>query len=480
MNQISITKRVAKNFSWLVVGDVLSRGLNFFTIIYLARVLGASAFGLFNFAQAILIYGLLLVDSGLSLLGTREIAKTKEHAGALTLNIIAVRSILSLILFALSMLVIWLVPATTDLKLLFVLTFIFVFSRAINVDWAFMGLEKMEFIAYSKILTSACFFFLVVWLVKGSNDLLTVPLIYAISGVGISFLFLLLIFRLFTPFRLTHLKPSRWWDYLYESIPLGAVSIVTVMYHNMDTIMLGLMNQTAAVGLYNASYKLFYVVAGFIGLWQFASLSVVTGYFKDSKAKALDFLDKYLRLTLLAVIPVITLITVFAGQIIYLAYGAEYLPGVSALQVLIWGNLPLALSGVFGVLILFPIGKSKEFFYGASVGAIANLLLNLVLIPRYGYFGSSVATLLSECLVAFAMYALVRKEYPVPIIKNAWIPVLASIASVLPLCWFTGGVFSVVLGSLVFCLIYFAVIYLFGEWKLIEKFLLETVRKNQP
>src|SRR3989339_767888 len=103
---MSTTKGIAKNFSWLLGGAVLSSLINFFTTIYVARILGASAFGLFVFAQAFLMYLVLIVDSGLSILGTREIAKEKENAGTVSINILAVRLILAFFVFIVATLIV--------------------------------------------------------------------------------------------------------------------------------------------------------------------------------------------------------------------------------------------------------------------------------------------------------------------------------------------------------------------------------------
>ena len=156
--ETSVTKRMAKNFSWLSIGDIVGRGLNFLAILYIARVLGVVAFGLLNFAQAFQAYLLIIVDSGLSILATREIAKSKEKAGAISINIMAVRLIIALMVFALAVFILYFVPLSWEMRWLFIGTFLYVFYHAINSDWAFQGLEKMEYVAVSKILYSALFF----------------------------------------------------------------------------------------------------------------------------------------------------------------------------------------------------------------------------------------------------------------------------------------------------------------------------------
>ena len=70
----SVTKTMARNFSWLTISQVVGRGLNFLALVYIARVLGAASFGLLSFVQAFVAYLILLVDVGLSTYGTKTIA----------------------------------------------------------------------------------------------------------------------------------------------------------------------------------------------------------------------------------------------------------------------------------------------------------------------------------------------------------------------------------------------------------------------
>ena len=148
----NITKKMAKNFSWLSAGDIVGRGLNFFAMIYIARVIGVAAFGLFNFAFAFFVYLELIVDSGLTILGTRDIASKKSHPEVISINIFLLRLSAAFFVFIVSTVILYLLPLTFTIRMLFVMTFLSIFYRALNSDWVFAGLEKMEFIAFSKIL----------------------------------------------------------------------------------------------------------------------------------------------------------------------------------------------------------------------------------------------------------------------------------------------------------------------------------------
>ncbi len=425
--EVSVTKRIAKNLSWLTAGEVLSRGIGFLTIIYIARVLGAAAFGLLNFAQAFLAYLLLIVDSGLSILGTREIAREHARAGTISLNIFALRLLIATLIFLIACVVLWFFPITIELKLFFGATFLFVFYRALNADWSFQGLEKMEYIALSKILFSVIVLAATVFMVSNIGDLIKVPLIQFAGGLLVSLVFIFVLFRCFAPANFGHFAPAQWWDYFSEAIPLGASFILVQIYYNLDTIMLGFMSTAEEVGLYNAAYKLFFASVFMLGIWQSTAFPVVTKRLTESRQSTEVFLNKYIRLTFLFCVPAAFLVTIISPVLVRLFYGSAYLNSTIALQILAWNIIPLVLSGVYGSLVLIPLGRTRDVLSGAGAGAIINVILNFMLIPKFGFVGAAAATLMTELAVAIVIFLFAYRKLPLKITESFVKPLLASI-----------------------------------------------------
>ena len=476
--KLSATQRIAKNFTWLSIGDILSRGINFFAIIYIARILGAAVFGLLNFAQAMLAYLILLVDSGLSLFGTREIARTRGHKGRLTLNIILIRLLIAAIVFGVSLAIIFSIPLSFELRMFFVGMFLFIFYRALDTDWIFQGLERMEYIAYSRTAYSALMFILIIVLVRTSGDYIRIPFIYLFCGMAVSFVFLSILFKYFTPASLGHLSPADWWEYFSEALPLGASAFLMQVYNNMDTIMLWFMDKPSVVGYYNVAYKVFFIFAGFLGLWQTTAFPVASKRIVQNKAKARKFLGKYVRLTLLAVIPLAFLVTLGSPLIIRVLFGVEYLLSSSALQILIWNLVIIAISGFYGGLILIAAGYSREYLMAVGGGAVLNIILNFILIPPFSYLGAAIATILTGIFVCAAVFLYSRKVFYLGFVKESLRPLLASfVSAAVFLVAFQGlSTFSYYIRLLVACLA-FLTVYLAAIFYVEKGFLISFVRE---
>lgn len=416
---INNTHRIARNYLWLTAGDIVGRGLVFLAFVYLARVLGAAAFGLYTFAFAFLIYLELLADAGLTLLGTRDLAAGKGDRAALAGNIFAARAALALLIFVVSLLTAWFLPIPHLLKLLLMGNFLYIICRALNADWIFAGLERMEYIAATRVAFGLAYVLLVIVFVKDAGQLVWVPVLYFAGGAVVYAFFLVLAFRAFLPVSLRQLKPGRWAGDILEAFPLGTSLILAQVYNNLDVIMLGVMGKPETVAFYNVAYKLYFSLAGFYVLWQAAVFPVVSRKLAGGPDSLAGFINKYLRLTFAVVIPLTFLCFGLAAPLIRLLFGAEYLPAIPALQILIWTMMLVVVTGVGGALVLIPAGQTRGYLLSVSFGVLANFLLNLVLIPAYGFIGSAVATVISEAAVAAIMIYLIRRTVRLELVRSA-------------------------------------------------------------
>jgi len=422
---------MAKNVFWLILGSAIGGTINFFVIIYLARVLGASAFGLFVFAQAFLIYFVLLVDSGLSLFGVREIAKSPDSAGSITLNLFVLRLLLAAVLFFFSLSILMFIPVAESVRWLFAATFLFVFYRALNADWVFQGLEKMEFNAFSKIIYASLCLPLIILFVKNANDLARAPLIQALCGIAAAVIFLFILGKFILRFQFTLLAPAKWWSYFLAAMPLGASIVLIQVYNNFDTIMLGFMDKPAVVGYYNAAYRVFNVLVSGFALWQSTALPIMSKRFGDNLDRAKEFINKYLHLTMLFIIPLTLAVFLSAPLLIKLLFGAEYAQGVLALQILAWNLILVSIGSVYGVTILIPSGHYNRFFIAVAIGAIVNIVLNFILIPPFSFVGAAIATLLAELFSVSVSFFYARQIIRLPLVRYLFKPVLVSLAGML-------------------------------------------------
>ena len=267
----------------------------------------------------------------------------------------------------------------------------------------------MEYEAAGKILNAVfCvglgFLFLFKW-----PSIITLSYAYLI-GIFIAVLFVFYILqKKFIPFGFK-IDKIFWKKILSLSWPLAFIVIFTSIYHYMDSIMLGIFGFLEETGLYNAAYRIIDIsvvpaILISISFFPAISRSFKIGEARENREKI--FLSKLSVLTILAV-PLILGGFVLAPQIINFLYGAEYQASVLAFQILTITAGIIYLSQPF-YRTLIAANLQKYIFLITFSGAILNIVLNFILIPKYTLYGAAVATLITYFLV-FLLYLIFLKK----------------------------------------------------------------------
>ncbi len=401
----SMGQRIAKNFLSLSISKVITSIGTFFVIIYLARNLLPSGFGKISFAQVIITYFGFISNMGLSTLGIREIAKDHNQLKKYIENIVSLKLILGIIAYSCLLLFVFLLPKPLELKTLILSYGLLIFSSALYMDWVFKGIEKMEIVAFARIIQVGFYFGFVFLWIKTSEDIMKVPLFLFISfSLAVLFLGGMLIKEKFIP----KIDIKFWKKILKEAFPIGFSVVMVQIYYNIDTVILGFMREDQEVGWYSAAYRIVLFVLGFaffFGESIFPSLSQIS-------SKNLHITKKFItathKIVLLAGLPVTIALFILGPNIISLIYGPNYYPSIIAFQVLVWSISTVFFTIPFAYSLL-AFGKQKYYMYSLSLGAVFNIVLNLFLIPRYGIMGASVTTVISGILVLILLYLYVTK-----------------------------------------------------------------------
>jgi len=132
---VNTVQRIAKNFLSLSSGEIISRIFSFIAIVYLARILGVENFGKIGFAQAILVYFMIITELGLTTLGTREIARAKNKIDGYAGNIAAFRLVLAVAAFCLLCLFTSIINIPGETRYLMMFYGLSLYSSSLHWDW---------------------------------------------------------------------------------------------------------------------------------------------------------------------------------------------------------------------------------------------------------------------------------------------------------------------------------------------------------
>ena len=183
------------------------------------------------------------------------------------------------------------------------------------------------------------------------------------------------------------------------SWPLIISGIMVALYMKIDQLMIQNLSGTKESGAYAT-------VASLSEAWNFVPSVIVTSLFPAILNARRDDLLRYKKriqnlydLMVYLSLPVALVIT-FASPIIYKFYNPEYSYAAPTLSVHIWSGVFVFL-GAANSQYLIAEGYVKLTFMRTGFGAVVNILLNLILIPKMGMMGAAIATLVAYASSAF-------------------------------------------------------------------------------
>ncbi len=422
---MNIVQRIFKNTLFLLGGNIIARLFGFVVIVYLARILGPNGFGKISFAMALVAYFALINNMGLPLLGTRKIAREKEKINYYSGNILLIRIFLACLGFGLLLLVTSLLPKSAQMKHLILLYGLGIIPSALLLDWAFQGVERMEYIGLGRILASGIYLALVLWLVKTSANILRIP-VFCVTGniFMIGLLFFIFIKRFGRPRPRLNLAAAK--SLLREALPIGLTFIIGPIILYTDTIMLDFMRGDTEVGYYNAACKIGMILVMFSVFYQDAVYPIVSKFYKTSQELLKKVQTYSAKLMVATALPLAVGGVILARPLMNLLYGTDYDKGIIALQILIWF---FAFEYTYSVFArgLLACDRDKERLKIITIMTVANVVLNFILIPPFGLKGAAIATVLVRIIGFFMFQREFSKIVPIYVHKFLFRPLLAAI-----------------------------------------------------
>lgn len=402
--------KILDNIGWLFLDKVLRMGVGLIVGVWVARYLGPEQFGLFNYATAFV--GLFGVVAGLGLqsIVVRDIVRDpsgkEETLGSATV----LQFIGGLVAYGLTMVAIsWARPDDASAKAIVVIlgAVMLVKISDVAIYW-FESQVQSKFTVWVQNSVFLCFAVLKVLLILQKAPLIVFVWITLAEAVVVAVL-MLIVLGLYGP-RVRELRVSiaRAKTLLLDSWPLLLSGVAVMIYMKIDQIMLGQMMGDQAVGIYSAAVRISEV-------WYFVPMSIVASVFPSIlEAKTLSeklYYQRIQRLYDLMVwlsVCVAVPMTFLSSLLVTSLFGDAYVAAGSVLAVHIWGAVFVFLGVASGQWFIVE-NRQMLSLQRTVLGALVNVVLNIVLIPRYEMLGAALATVIAQVFAAL-FFDLIQKE----------------------------------------------------------------------
>ncbi len=450
---------MARSFLALGAGETLARLVAFGATVWMARRLGAGAYGVVALASAILLYFNYIADFGADAVGVPRVARAPARVGitvpSLLLARLAIGAGLWVVLAAVGLLLLPQPEGAVLAALALVLPL-----RGANVRWALIGLERSGTVGAARVLGEALSAVLVVSFVRHTGQLGSVP-VAQVAGDAVAALALLVALRRLGVALPIAVDRAEVRGALRDGWPLVLHAILAMLAFNADLVILRFFRDAATVGRYAVAYTLVSYLANLGSAFAVSALPAL------SRAGAADGRDYRTAMAYAAAIAVPAALGgwVLSGPIIGMIFGADYAPAGAALAVLIW-NVPALWLRFTGQMGLIAAGRQDVVLRVTVIGAVVAIGLDLLIVPRYGMLGAAGVAVGVETLRFVLVLVLgARAGLPSPGLPRIWRIVVASVVMAVAVRALAGA--PVIVGVAAGAVVYAAALTLLGgvRWR---------------
>jgi len=409
-SNISNKQTIAKNSFWLLAGEGIFQLTMFVLLIFIARYLGTSGYGVFSFVFAFVALFTIFADIGLSLLTVRELARKKENSKKYIDNITIIKLFLGIFTFAIIAIVIQFMGKSSDVITLVYLAAIWVVIQSFIKFFQsiFRAFEKMQYEALSKIVYSIILIGIAAFVMVKDLGINLLIQGYIYASLIAFIITIILIRKKFTKFSFK-INLSFWKKILKRAWPFALSMILMILYFKIDTVMLSVLKTDFIVGAYNAAYNIVLVVLGVIGLVNTSLLPFFSRKYREI-TKFRKFIVKYSLFLFCCAIIFVLVCFFLGGPIINLIYGQAYANSINLLQILCLVSLFLFPNTFFG-LLLISLNKERFALFVNLISVIVNITFNILLIPPLGAVGAGIATIITSFSGSLIQILFLRKIF---------------------------------------------------------------------
>jgi O-antigen/teichoic acid export membrane protein len=400
------SSRILLNAGFRAAADVGSKLATAALYVFIGRKLGASQFGIFSFALSFVTLVTALGFFGQDVVLAREVSKDRSQLEKYYSNALVSRSLFSVPPLLIAALILW-GGGMSEHTLIVVLLLGLGFTGdyMVQVPFAvFQAHERTEFVAVVLIAQRWITTAVAVTALYLHVGLIGVTAIYCAGSLLAVALGTAMMYRFIDRPRL-HLDFRGAIDVTREAFPIGIAFVALAVLFRIDMTMLAAFKPAREVGQYNAAYKLLETTAFFSWAVNVAVLPSLSRLTPRSTPTVGFVFQRGLKLLVAITLPVSVGAIVLAYPLVSLVWGSQFHKAAEALQLLA-PTIPLFAIASLTAQLFFVQGRRPTVAIVYALVAVENIVVNLVLIPRFSLLGAAAGTSLSELLVAGALIVL--------------------------------------------------------------------------
>lgn len=392
-------KKVAKNTMWILAERITQMIISLIVGVISARYLGPSNYGILNYGASLVTLFTAICKLGLENVIIKDYVDKRNENGKI-LGTAMVMRLFSSLLSVIAIIIIVCILKPNDSTILIVTTLqaiALLFQAYELIDYWFQSNLNSKYVSIAKTIA-----YIFVAIYKVALLVLKMPVEWFAFSTSLDYIIIMLIiFWMYKKNKGQKLEFSLETakSLIYRSYHFIFSGILVTLYMQMDKVMIGSYRADNEVGLYSAATTI-------CAMWSFIPEALINSIrptlYEAKKVSEEVYIKKQKKLY--AIIFWIGVffalgITIFSDLIINVLYGNDYMNAKPALLISVWYPAFAYLGSARGPWIVINNKNkySKKFCFW---GAVVNLILNFLFIPKVGITGAAIATLISQIVVA--------------------------------------------------------------------------------
>jgi O-antigen/teichoic acid export membrane protein len=426
---------VAKNSVAQAVRFGATAVSKFLIVVVIARMSGVQQVGDYSFVMTFTVTLGFLNNFGLNVLVMRDIAQQRERLHKYIDNALTLSAGLGLLSVAVMGGVATLLGYSDT-----IVAAVYLAAIALALDMmgnlivaAFSGFERMELGALAFVIQELAF------LIVGAVVLyLRLPFLW-LFVIFILSRFISLVASVEIYRRIWGRVPRPGFDWTLmkglfrKTLPFAVNIALSPVFARVDVLLLSYFKGNVAVGYYEVASTLFYRLNVFARTVNLAIMPLIAREYPTEGRQVVRYVERAVKYQAIIAIPLTVLGWVLGDKIIRSLYGAEFSPTVLAFQIMVSVTFFRFVDNAVGVT-LTAIGLEARRALATGLLAVFNIIINLIVLPRYSYTGAAVTSVITELGYFVLLFGFLLKHLPSPFHFRAIMrPMVASAVMAVPL-----------------------------------------------
>ncbi|MDO5104866.1 oligosaccharide flippase family protein [Capnocytophaga sp.] len=378
-------KVLLENFISLSLLQIVGYVLPFFTLPYIAKVIGVENFGTLAFATSVIVFFQTLVDYGFNYTGVRDIARVKdnkEQTSFIFSKIMIARLVLTVASFLLLLLMILFIPQFQRNSTVLLCTFLLVPGYAIYPEWFFQAIEKMKYSSVISTIIKILFTASIFIFVREREDYIYIPIInglgFFVAGIG-AFYFIIIKYK----YRFVRVSVKDIFNAISGSTNMFISLILPNLYTNMSTIFLERFWGKFSTGIFDAGNR-------FINISQQIT-NVLSRTFYPFLSRRMDKHSFY-EVMSFSISVVVSLVLFFGADfIVYNFYSPAYSEAATVIKIMAISPIFIFMMNAYGTNYLVLKGQERILRNIIAACSLFGFFATYALVVNYKHIGAAIS-----------------------------------------------------------------------------------------